>query len=592
MKKLTTSLLLLIVLQATIVAQWTDEQNAEYVIGQPNFTTYTSGATTQKFDGPKQAAIDYTNNKLYIVDVNNYRVLRFTYPITSNYPTAEMYFGGSYGTTQNTLAYPSGVAVYNGVLWVADMNNSRILKFSNAHLASNSPNADGVLGQTNYTTGTNATAQNRLNRPEGICIDANGNLWVADRNNYRVLKFTNVNSKSNGANADLVLGAVNFTTRSWGTTQTSLWDAYSVDVSVDGENTTVWVADGQTNNRVLRYDNPSTNGAAANGVLGQVDYTSRTTGTTASTFKNPLDVSVDAAGRLYVADDNNGRIMIFNDAANKLNGAAADNVLGAPDFTTKVTSNGDQNHFYFRFDPEFSSWHVGFVTVDAVNNKLLVSDRSNQRVMQFAASSPLPVELTSFSASVNGSSVVLNWQTATEVDNYGFEEERASSPTTPVQGWDEIGFVAGHGNSYSPKDYEFVDENPPSEMLKYRLKQIDFDGKYEYYSLIAEVDASVLTSVNDDPSIAGLPTEYALYQNYPNPFNPSTVIKFQVPSSKYVKLQVYDVLGSEVQTLVNEQIKAGNYEVVFNAAGLPSGIYFYRLETADFVQARKLLLVK
>jgi len=405
-------IIILFVLTGNVTAQWTNHQNAEYVIGQPDFTTYTSGTANNKLYSPQKAAIDYTNNKMYVVDYSNHRVLRFAYPITANSPTAERVFGttGVYGTaTRNQFCYPQGVAVYNGTLWVCDPQNQRVVKFNNAHLASSdAPNADGVLGQADYTSRSGGTSQSKFNWPGNIFIDANGNLWVVDESNHRVLKFTDVNSKSEfSVPADFVLGQTDYTTLTSGVTQSKFY--YPSGVIVSG--TTVWISD-QYNHRVLRFDNPTTNGTAASAVLGQSDYTSNTSGSAANKFNSPYDVTIDASGRLYVSDQSNGRIMIFNDAANKSNGASADNVLGQPDLSTLGTTDGGQNNF--EYYAAYQDRNVYGITIDAVNNKLLVADGGNNRVLQFAANSPLPVELTSFTANVSGGNVTLNWQTATE----------------------------------------------------------------------------------------------------------------------------------------------------------------------------------
>jgi len=186
----------------------------------------------------------------------------------------------------------------------------------------------------------------------------------------------------------------------------------------------------------------------------------------------------------------------------------------------------------------------------------------------------LPVELTSFSANIEGKKVILNWETATEVNNYGFEVERL----TTKNNWKMIGFVEGHGNSNSPKHYSFEDENlDQSRRYSYRLKQIDNDGSYDY-SEVVEVDFKV--------------NSFILEQNYPNPFNPSTKIRFTLAKKGFVTLIVYNVLGKEVKVLINENKSAGSYFVVLDASNLPSGVYFYKLQTGDFVQMKKMVLVK
>ncbi len=172
--------------------------------------------------------------------------------------------------------------------------------------------------------------------------------------------------------------------------------------------------------------------------------------------------------------------------------------------------------------------------------------------------STLPVELTSFTASANGNNVRLNWQTATEVNNYGFEIQKSESGEQKTEAaWESIGFVNGNGNSNSVKNYSYFDETIETGKYSYRLKQIDNDGKYKYSKKI-EVEVT-------------LPDKYALYQNYPNPFNPNTTIKYTIPSSLIlsdegaknldVKLVVYDILGNEVVNLVNEIKQPGEYEV-------------------------------
>jgi len=198
--------------------------------------------------------------------------------------------------------------------------------------------------------------------------------------------------------------------------------------------------------------------------------------------------------------------------------------------------------------------------------------------------SALPVELTSFTAVGNRNKVILNWQTATEVNNYGFEIERAStsSANSSVTEWEKIGFVEGHGNSNSPKNYTFTDNLLNLNLslnLKYRLKQIDTDGQFKY-SDVVEIELSELVK------------EYKFEQNYPNPFNPSTEISFSIPQAGNVKLTIFNSIGQEVTTLINKQMEQGNYKVKFDASKLTSGIYFYKLESGNFVSVKKMMLMK
>lgn len=188
----------------------------------------------------------------------------------------------------------------------------------------------------------------------------------------------------------------------------------------------------------------------------------------------------------------------------------------------------------------------------------------------------LPVELISFSASIIGSRVKLSWNTATEINNFGFDVERAS--TSPTQEWTKIGFVEGHGTSNSPKYYSFEDNNLTARKYIYRLKQIDSDGQFEYSKEI-EVDLDT-------------PMKYELSQNYPNPFNPTTTIQFNLPTSETVKLTLYNANGQEVRSIVNEYKESGTYIINFNASGLSSGAYFYKLTAGTFNTIRKMIVIK
>jgi len=195
---------------------------------------------------------------------------------------------------------------------------------------------------------------------------------------------------------------------------------------------------------------------------------------------------------------------------------------------------------------------------------------------------PLPVELTSFSASVSGNLVLLSWTTATEVNNYGFEVERArlrpKERDYAEASWETLGFVNGHGNSNSPKEYSFVDLNPLSGNVSYRLKQIDTDGKFEYSAVI---------EIKNTLSI-----KYVLEQNYPNPFNPTTVISYSIPKSSHVSVKVFDVLGNTITTLVSKNQEVGSYKVTFDATALRSGIYFYKISAGEFTSIKKMMLIK
>lgn len=186
----------------------------------------------------------------------------------------------------------------------------------------------------------------------------------------------------------------------------------------------------------------------------------------------------------------------------------------------------------------------------------------------------IPVELTSFTASIILTGVELNWSTATELNNNIFEIQRKTSNDEFMT----IGFVKGQGTSTSKTDYSFVDKNANSGKYLYRLKQIDFDGKYNY-SKAVEIDFNPITN-------------YTLEQNYPNPFNPSTEINYTLAKSGNITLKVYNNLGLEVATLADGFMNSGKHSVKFNAKDFTSGVYFYRLKADNFTSTRKMLLIK
>ncbi|MDP1678067.1 MAG: T9SS type A sorting domain-containing protein [Bacteroidota bacterium] len=196
----------------------------------------------------------------------------------------------------------------------------------------------------------------------------------------------------------------------------------------------------------------------------------------------------------------------------------------------------------------------------------------------------LPVELTSFTATAKNNLVELKWNTATEINNFGFEIEKSRIQNTEVssqntaKAWQKIGFVEGNGTTNSPKAYSFVDQSAQGKTA-YRLKQIDRDGKFEYSQEIEVV-------------ISQIPQMFSLMQNYPNPFNPVTMINYQLPINSLATLKVYDALGREAATLVNETKEAGTYSAKFDGSKLSSGIYFYTLQAGNFIATKKLTLMK
>jgi len=229
-------------------------------------------------------------------------------------------------------------------------------------------------------------------------------------------------------------------------------------------------------------------------------------------------------------------------------------------------------------------------TIFAVGNSVNLDFTSENDKWNFAESflvnvidRPLPVELESFTATVLNNSVELNWRTASEMNNKGFDIERSAKSGS----WQKIGYAKGNGSSNVPVNYTYKDRILQPGNYEYRLKQIDFNGDFNYYELSNEVSV-------------GNPNSFLLMQNYPNPFNPVTTIRYEIQQSANVSLKIFDMTGREIMTLVDEFKEAGYYKTDFNGGNLSSGAYYYRLEVipsnsfgaGDFVDTKKMLLLK
>ena len=190
----------------------------------------------------------------------------------------------------------------------------------------------------------------------------------------------------------------------------------------------------------------------------------------------------------------------------------------------------------------------------------------------------IPVELTSFTATSLGNDVKLSWTTATEKNNQGFEIQRSKG-----NDFETVGFISGFGTTTQPQTYTYIDKNVGAGVFKYRLKQIDYNGQFEY-SPVIEVE------------VIGI-REFSLAQNYPNPFNPTTTLSFNLAVDSKVSLKIFDVLGQEIITLLNENKIAGTHNVTFDASKLNSGVYFYKIDATGidgqkFVDVKKMILSK
>jgi len=221
-----------------------------------------------------------------------------------------------------------------------------------------------------------------------------------------------------------------------------------------------------------------------------------------------------------------------------------------------------QDMFYYADPP----WPAGSANLCI---KALTLDENN-----------IPVELTSFTAINKGSKIILEWITATETNNQQFEVYRRNIDNEKSTDWMLIGFRKGIGTTSEPTYYNYEDDitGINANALEYRLKQIDYNGSFSFSEII---------------SVSNLaPNGFVLEQNYPNPFNPSTNIRYAVANKQFVSIKVYDVIGNEIATLVNEEKPAGSYEVEFNAGNISAGVYYYTIVTESFVQTKKMILLK
>jgi len=235
---------------------------------------------------------------------------------------------------------------------------------------------------------------------------------------------------------------------------------------------------------------------------------------------------------------------------------------------------------------------MNLATLAKKNNENIFTDNFEDAVLNIVTNDPskptfrvslqtnstTPVELVSFTSAIVKRDVNLNWVTSSEINNRGFEIERAASGLTNTV-YNKIGFIEGKGKPGSITNYSFTDFRVQAGKYNYRLKQIDMNGNFKYYNLSDIIDVSV-------------PKSFALYQNYPNPFNPSTRIEFDIPQSSSVTLKIYDISGREIKTLLKEIKNAGYYTVDFSSGGLSSGVYFYMIKAGDFQSIKKMILLK
>lgn len=276
---------------------------------------------------------------------------------------------GDGGSTQTRFFDSNALCLDRfGRLWVADPQNNRVLCFEAAAFRSDLPSADLVFGQPNFTTVTTGVTAGKMNSPNGVWVDSSDNLWVADSGNNRVLKFATISNKSSSANADSVIGQANFTTGTAGAGNTGLQSPNSVHVSSNG---TLYVSCANAH-RVMAFNNAAGLGTnpPASFVFGQPDFSTTSSGLTDSKFNNPIGCFVTPDDSLWVTDTSNNRLLRFSSISTKANGAAADGVIGQADFVTSTSGVSSQAFSFPRGTP-FVDATGSLWIADGFNNRVL-----------------------------------------------------------------------------------------------------------------------------------------------------------------------------------------------------------------------------
>jgi len=437
-------LLLALLLPGALLAQVNTEP-AISVLGQTSFSTRVADAGEAMLSSPTSVAVDPTTGKVFVVDRGNHRVLRWASDaalVTG--AAAEAVFGQpdfvtrTAGLSATKMNDPVALTVDSqGRLWVSEYVNNRVVRFDNASTKPSGAAADGVLGQANFTTATGNIRQNGMRGPIGLQVDASGRLWVAEFNNHRVVWFNNAALKANGANADGVLGQPNFTTATAGASATTMNRANGVYVDKDGR---LWTSE-WSNQRILRFDQAAqkANGAAADGVLGQPDFTSNASNTTRNGLTVLRGLWGDREGRIYAVQENSARISIFENAAAKANGADADQVWGQPDFTSGGIAS----------PPTASSLNFPRgIFIDEAENRMWIADNSNHRVLRTHWKTPSEPYLTLRAPFVNqecrtGMLCPIAW------DSYGVQTVRIEFRSGPEAAWTAIATVPAASARYA-----------------------------------------------------------------------------------------------------------------------------------------------
>jgi len=363
---------------------WVSGSDAELVLGQPDFVSIGASAAAQHTGDPQGICVDPATGKVFVADHFNHRVLRYASADSlTNGAAAEAVLGQSAflmstpDASATAMREPFDVAIDpDGNLWVADMGNHRVLRFDDAATIATGAAATRVFGQPDMTSSTSGTDADQLNRPSSLDFDSAGNLYIGDGDNARVLIHLNPAAKSDGAAADILLGQADFTAPSFSTSQQILH--YPGGLAVDASGT-LFVS-GVVTNRILVWENAASlsNGALADRVIGQANFTAMASGLSRTKFLSPQHLEIDGDGTLYVADKGNHRVLIFENATDLSGEVPADAVLGQPNFVFNpaATTAAGMNA-------------PGGVALDN-GGRLIVGDGGNSRSLFFSSRNTRP----------------------------------------------------------------------------------------------------------------------------------------------------------------------------------------------------------
>ncbi len=468
--------------------------------------------------------------------------------------------GTSDGIGYSVATQPDGKIVVAGTSINNGISDFAIIRFNSDGSLDSSFNVDGIAI-------TNFAPYGSIGYSVAIQLDGKivvaGDTQYGSYNEFAVVRYNTDGSLDASFDEDgkVITTVGNYTNR-----------GKSIAIQSDGKIVVAGFSDsGNYHFAVVRYNSD-----------GNLDTSFDEDGKTVTLTESneyPYSIAIQSDGKIVVAGHfSSGGHAVFGVVRYNTNGSLDGSFEGGGKTTTSIGAYGSG----------------GYSVAIQSDGKIIVAGRTLNasgydialvRYNNPSLSLSLPVELTSFSASSTSDNIQLNWKTATESNNVGWEVEEKQNPLNPPLkngekdgGWRKIGFVSGKGTTTEAQTYSFtlpITHN--SSQSFFRLKQIDADGKFVY---------------SNELSVNLVPETYSLSQNYPNPFNPKTIISYALPKSGKVVLKIYDVLGKEISVLENGFKESGRYSVNFDGSSLSSGMYFYKLESGGFSQVKKFQLVK